>query len=194
MSIAPKVRSDAWCAMLSEPQRWDIYYRMQRGRWTEVCKWIDQELEITPPSRTALYEFVKRMRESESGHRIEQAIIARAEAGELSSKGAQNDTDLIEAYKAMAANLALRLGDAEGATAFTKLALDLAEAHNKQQLLRLRAKAQQTKDQQLKLAREKFEAAESRLKAVRDALSDVKSEGGLTEETLKRIEQAAGLL
>lgn len=149
MSIAPKVRSDAWCAMLSEPQRWDIYYRMQRGRWTEVCKWIDQELEITPPSRTALYEFVKRMRESESGHRIEQAIIARAEAGELSSKGAQNDTDLIEAYKAMAADLALRLGDAEGATAFTKLALDLAEARLKNESVRLKQRDQSLREREL---------------------------------------------
>lgn len=187
MSIAPKVRSDAWCAMLSEPQRWDIYYRMQRGRWTEVCKWIDQELEITPPSRTALYEFVKRMRESESGHRIEQAIIARAEAGELSSKGAQNDTDLIEAYKAMAADLALRLGDAEGATAFTKLALDLAEAHNKKQLLLLRAKAQQTKDQQLKLAREKFEAAEKRLNQVEATVADINITPEERETRLRHI-------
>lgn len=187
MTIAPKVRVDAWCATLTEAQRWDIYYRMQRGRWTEVCKWIDQELKINPPSRSALYAFVKRMRESESGHRIEQAIVARAEAGELANQGAQNDKDLIDAYKAMAADLALRLGDAAGATAFTKLALDLAAAHNDKVTLELKAKAQATKDKQLKLAREKFEAAEKRLNEVEETINDKNMTPQEREEHLRDI-------
>ena len=194
MEVAPKPRSDAWCASLSEAQRWDIYFRMQRGRWTEVCKWISKELDINPPSRSALYEFTKRMREAESGHRIEQAILARQEAGELASKGSQNDEDLIETYKAMAADLALRLGDAEGATAFTKLALDLADAHNQQAIIDLKSKAQATKDKQLKLAREKFEAAENRLQATADVVKQLNATGGLTPEAREIIEKAMGML
>ena len=60
--------------------------------------------------------------------------------------------------------------------------------------INLKAAAQATKDDQLKLAREKFEAAEKRLNAVAEAVKTAKAKGGLTEETLKRIEEAAGLL
>ena len=53
--------------------------------------------------------------------------------------------------------------------------------------------AQQSEAQ--RLAREKFEAAEARLKAVQDAVSDARdNEGGLSDEALRKIEQAAGLL
>jgi hypothetical protein len=192
--IAAKPRIDAWDALLTEAQRWSVYYMMRRASWTQVAAWIEKELQCNPPSRTALYAFTARMRKAESCHRIEQAVLARQEAGELASKGAQNDADLIEAFKAMAADVAFRTGDVEAATAYTKLALELADSKNKKTELDLKAAAQSTKDKQLKLAREKFEAAEKRLNAVRDALTDAKAGGGLTEETLKKIEQAAGLL
>ena len=61
--------------------------------------------------------------------------------------------------------------------------------------LKLKDRAQQTKDETLRLAREKFEAAEKRLAAVQDAVKSAKaSGGGLSEETLRKIEEAAGLL
>ena len=60
--------------------------------------------------------------------------------------------------------------------------------------LDLRAQAQKTREADLALAREKFEAAERRLAAVKDAVATAKTKGGLTEETLKKIEEAAGLL
>lgn len=187
IDIAPKPRVDCWAASLSEAQLWDVYFRTKRGRWTEVCAWIEKELDINPPSRTALYEFAKRMRQSEQGHRIEQAVIARQEAGELAKNAGQNDLDLIEAYKAMGADLALSLNDAAGATAFTKLALDLAAAHNDKATLELKAAAQATKDKQLKLAREKFEAAEKRLDSVKDAVTDSKLTPEEREAKLKEI-------
>jgi len=187
MDIAPKPRSDAWCASLTEAQRWDIYFRMRRGRWTEVVRWIEQELDITPPSRTALYAFAQRMRQAESGHRIEQAILARQEAGELAAKAAQNDADLIDTYKAMAADLALRLGDAEGATAFTRLALDLAAQHTKTREIELKAAAQHTKDKQLALAREKFESAERRLNEIQNTVADTKLSPEEREAKLRDI-------
>ena len=59
----------------------------------------------------------------------------------------------------------------------------------------MKDRAQQTKDETLRLAREKFEAAEKRLAAVQDAVKSAKtSGGGLSEETLRKIEEAAGLL
>lgn len=187
MDIAPKPRIDAWCAPLSEAQRWDVYYRTKRGRWTEVCAWIEKEFDINPPSRTALYDFAKRMRVSESSHRIEQAVIARQEAGELAASAGQNDLDLIEAYKAMGADLALSLNDAAGATAFTKLALDLAASHNDKVTLELKAAAQKTKDKQLKLAREKFEAAEKRLNEVQNTVMNTKMTPEERQAKLKEI-------
>lgn len=63
------------------------------------------------------------------------------------------------------------------------------------QEIKLKTAAQGTKDKQLKLAREKFEAAEKRLKAVQEAVKTAKANGGgLSAETLKTIEEAAGLL
>lgn len=50
-------------------------------------------------------------------------------------------------------------------------------------------------DDALRLAREKFEAAERRLATVQDAVKTAKANGGgLTDETLRKIEEAAGLL
>ena len=187
IDIAPKPRIDSWAASLTEAQRWDVYYHMRRGRWTEVAKWIEKEFEINPPSRSALYAFDKSMRQSEQAHRIEQAVIARQEAGELAASAGQNDLDLIEAYKAMGADLALSLNDAAGATAFTKLALDLASSHNDKVTLELKAAAQKTKDKQLKLAREKFEAAEKRLNEVQNTVMDSAMTPEERESKLKAI-------
>ena len=74
------------------------------------------------------------------------------------------------------------------------MAASLADRQLHAEELKLKAAAQGTKDETLKLAREKFEAAEKRLKAVKDAVNSAKSKGGLTKETLRQIEEAAGLL
>lgn len=157
-----KLRIDSWAAVLTDAQRWNIYYRMQRGRWTEVCKWIEAELEIEPPSRTALYAFTARMRGQFQAKRIEDSIVAAAEAGDLARNAKQNDEDLIGAFKALAADTALRGGDQGAAREWMDMSLALADARIKALETDIRDRAQQTRDKQLKLAREKFEAAETR--------------------------------
>ncbi len=190
---ATKPRIDAWDAALTDAQRWSVYDKLRTLPWYKVAQWASAEFGLaSEPSRAAMYRFADRMRGQESARRIERALAARDEAGALVA-ARSDDAETIAAYKALAQDLALD-GHAEEAMLYTRMALDIAAQATKAREIQLKAAAQQTKDAQLKLAREKFEAAEARLQAVRDALSDVKSEGGLTEETLKRIEQAAGLL
>ena len=120
-------------------------------------------------------------------------MIAESQVGEIAGASSLKDPILIDAYKSMAAELALT-GNVQDAVKYTNMALALAAQQTKQIELELKTAAQQTKDQQLDLAREKFEAAESRLNAARAALSRVSDTGGLTAEGRAEIERAMGLI
>ena len=189
-----KLRTDSWAAGLTEEQSWQLYYKARGLKWNEAAQWAVKEFGVESPSRTAFYAWLGRMRSEESAHRLEQAATAAAEAAALARKTAKDEA-LIGAYKAMAAELALRTGSAKEAQRFVEMAATIADRRQKAEELSLKARAQSTKDEQLKLAREKFEAAERRLNAVQEAVKSAKaSGGGLTPETLKKIEEAAGLL
>ena len=189
-----KLRTDSWAAGLTEEQSWQLYYKSCALRWNEAADWAVKEFGVDAPSRTAFYAWLGRMRGEESAHRLEEAATAAAEAAAL-AKTKTSDDALIAAYKAMGAELALRTGSAKEAERFVSMAATLADKRLKAAELKLKARAQETKDEQLKLAREKFEAAEKRLAAVQEAVKTAKaSGGGLTPETLKKIEEAAGLL
>lgn len=190
---ATKPRIDAWDAALDEAQRWQVYDRMRRSPWHAVSAWAREEFGCAAPSRAALYRFAARLRKMESAHRLESALAAREEAGALVS-AETDDRTLVAAYKTLAQDLALR-GDAKTAAAYTRMALQLADNARRRAELDLKSRAQKTKDGQLRLAREKFEAAEKRLAAVQEAVKSAKATGGgLSEETLRKIEEAAGLL
>jgi hypothetical protein len=117
------------------------------------------------PGRSAFYKWLDWMRGEESAHRLSQAATAAAEAAALAKTQAKDDA-LIGAYKAMAAELALRTGSAKEAQKFVEMAASLADRQLKAAELDLKARSQETRDAQLKLAREKFEAAERRLERV----------------------------
>ena len=115
-----------------------------------------------------------------SKHRMGQAAIAAAEAAALGGK-CTKDEALIQAFKALATDVALTTGDAKSASAFVNSAMAIKDRLQKEQELALnrlqkeqelalKSAAQSTKDEQLKLAREKFEAAEKRLNAVQGAV------------------------
>lgn len=158
-----KVRSDAWDAGLSDEQRWQVYDRLRQHRWYEVVEWIGAELEIEPPSRSALYKWADRMRRLESTRRLEQALLAREEIGKLAGTSAANDK-LVGAYKSMAAELALQ-GDAKEAVRLTNMAMSLAAQQTAQMELQLKAQRLEQQGDAQRLAREKFEAAEARATA-----------------------------
>lgn len=184
-----KARSDAWDADLSDAQRWQAYDLFRRSAWYEVAEWVKTEFALKrAPGRNALYRWAKRMREDESAHRIEQAVQARDEIGALAHTTA-TDAALIDAYKSMAADLALK-GDAKSAVSLTVMAMEIGNAQRKQVELELKARAQETKDEALKLAREKFEAAEARLNKAKEIVGD----GKLSDaERTVRIKQIFGM-
>ena len=165
-----KLRTDSWAAGLSEDQQWQIYYKSRALKWNEAAAWAVKEFGLDrQPSRTGFYEWAAHMREEESAHRLGQAATAAAEAAALAKTQAKDDA-LIGAYKAMAAELALRTGSAKEAQRFVEMAMSLRDRDQKERELKLKTAAQETKDAQLKLAREKFEAAEKRLNAVQGAV------------------------
>jgi hypothetical protein len=188
-----KPRSDAWDADLSDAQRWQAYDLFRRSAWYEVAEWVRSEFALTrAPGRNALYRWARRMREDESAHRVEQAITARDEIGALANTAAA-DAALIDAYKSLAADLALK-GNASDAVKYTVMAMEIGNAQRKAAELDLKRRAQETKDEQLKLAREKFEAAEARIAATRKTLERLNQSGGLTLEARAEIEKAMGIL
>lgn len=161
-----KVRTDSWAAGLSEEQSWALYSKARRCQWQEAAAWAVKEFGLEKgPSRTAFYAWMTAMREEEHEHRMGQAAIAAAEAAALGGR-CTKDEALIQAFKALATDVALTTGDAKTASAFVNSAMAIKDRLQKEQELALKSAAQSTKDEQLKLAREKFEAAEKRLERV----------------------------
>ena len=190
-----KPRADSWYALLSEEQLWQLYSVAKRCPWYETVAHAQKELGLEAKvSRSAYYRWLDWMRGEESERRLAQARIAALEAGELAKTVGLKDETAIAAYKSLAAEFALK-SDAKTANRFMQMAMALRDRQLRSREVELKDAAQATKDEQLKLAREKFEAAEKRLKAVQDAVKSAKATGGgLSEETLKKIEEAAGLL
>ena len=184
-----KLRTDSWAANLTEEQAWALYYKARGLRWNEAADWAVKEFGVDAPSRTAFYAWLGHMRAEESAHRLEQAATAAAEAAALAKTQAKDDA-LIGAYKAMAAELALRTGSAKEAEKFVRMAGAIADRRLRAEELRIKAAAQETKDEQLKLAREKFEAAERRENAAKGAIADTK----LTdEERMEKLREIYGI-
>ena len=164
-----KLRTDSWAANLTEEQAWALYYKSQTLRWFEAAEWVANEYGVRKPSRSAFDAWRQRMRKEESAHRLERAAVSAAEAAALAKTQGRTEAQ-IGAYRAMAAELALRTNSAEEAQRFVQMASTIVNDCLREQELKLKTRAQSTKDEQLKLAREKFMAAEKRLSAVQGAV------------------------
>lgn len=168
-----KVRTDSWAAGLSEEQSWALYSKARRCQWQEAAAWAVKEFGLEKgPSRTAFYAWLTAMREEEHEHRMGQAAIAAAEAAALGGR-CTKDEALIQAFKALATDVALTTGDAKTASAFVNSAMAIKDRLQKEQELALKSAAQSTKDEQLKLAREKFEFDAA--KAAMEKAAEIKS-------------------
>ena len=206
--IAAEVRADSWAAPLTAAQMWAIYdfhYNPDggaAGKWDVTCEWAEKEFELPrKPGRESFYKWLREMRKLAPAHRRE----VRETADEIAAEGAKSlavtDDQIIAFIKSRALDAATVAKDPQAAQRFICMAEALIRAGQKDAELKIRQKELELKadkgrrdDEQLKLAREKFEAAERRLAAVKDAVATAKTKGGLTEETLKKIEEAAGLL
>lgn len=159
-----KPRSDSWDSRLSEEQRWIVYDKMRKFAWYDVRQFV-AETYGENPSRSCLYAFYARMRKDESAHRIEQSITAAAEAGQL-ARVVATDEKLIAAYQSMAADIALRTGDAKTAERYTKMALNISENLRRGVLLERNTKA----EKELTAAREEIADLKKQLSALRGEL------------------------
>ena len=193
---AKMTRSDAWGENLSEADKWSLYRWTKEPKDTEdgpkrksyedALEYIGAELRVMAPSRPAWYRFLARMRREEKVQQIARIAGNCETAKDMTAEAKTNNRLAADAFRALALDAAMD-DDPKSASLYKSAAVMF-------QKIDLDERAQRIKDEQLKLAREKFEAAEKRLNAVQDAVAAARNKGGLTEETLKRIEEAAGLL
>ena len=203
--IAPKVRADSWAALLTPEQQWALFnhhYEVVHGKWDLTCAWAEKEFELSRrPTRAAFYSWLEQMNELEEIHNEEIRTLADERAKSAASKLTVGSETMRQALTAKMMDLILVAKDPEAADKVMKIVTSMVMGSVAEKNVELKAKevelkqsAEKRKDEELALAREKFEAAEKRLNAVKDAVKTAKTGGGLTEETLKTIEEAAGLL
>ncbi len=201
-----KTHSNAWGEDLPEQTRWELYALTKPPTEAEReagRAWLrDFRADVLPhlaaagltaPGRSAWYRFLGRMREAEAA----KAIISVETSKRIAQGIVRADVDARLAADMMTALSvdAASKGNDEAAKILADSAAKYHAAALGAQKLRLDEARQRTAEETLRLAREKFEAAEKRLAAVKSAVEDTrKAPGGLTPETLKRIEEAAGLL
>ena len=197
-------RIDAWESRLTDEQQRELY------RWTQTpldrgdgnppsrpsfdeCMAHLAELGLERPGRSSWFRFKTRM---EKERRLEMlySIQASGESAKDLSSMSPADYELASNVFTNLAIDASMKGNDKAVAIYSGAARHYREMVQNEKALDLKSAAQATKDEQLRLAREKFEAAEKRLNAVQEAVKTAKNKGGLTEETLKRIEEAAGLL
>ena len=189
-------RSDSWYATIDEQQLWQLYSIAQRGaKWFEVAKVAKEEMGLdVNPSRSGYYRWLDFMREQESERRLASARIAALEADDIAKGVGLKDETAIKAYKSLAAEVSLKTGDPKKGGQFLRMAMDLVDRQLHAAEVELKTKDLARKDEELKIALKKLEMLETQQKNVKDAVTAARTGGGLTEETLKKIEEAAGLL
>ena len=189
-------RSDSWYANIDEQQLWQLYSIAQRGaKWFEVAKVAKEEMGLdVNPSRSGYYRWLDFMREQESERRLASARIAALEADDIAKGVGLKDETAIKAYKSLAAEVSLKTGDPKKGGQFLRMAMDLVDRQLHAAEVELKTKDLARKDEELKIAQKKLEILEAQQKKVKDAVTAARTSGGLTEETLKKIEEAAGLL
>lgn len=189
-------RSDSWYANIDETQLWQLYSIAQRGaKWFEVAKVAKEEMGLdVNPSRSGYYRWLDFMREQESERRLASARIAALEADDIAKGVGLKDETAIKAYKSLAAEVSLKTGDPKKGGQFLRMAMDLVDRQLHAAEVELKTKDLARKDEELKIAQKKLEILEAQQKKVKDAVTAARTSGGLTEETLKKIEEAAGLL
>ncbi|MDA3925183.1 MAG: hypothetical protein PF904_10855 [Kiritimatiellae bacterium] len=177
-----KQRNDSWAAPIAIEDQWKIYHKFRIYSWQRLAYWIAKEHGIEAPSRSALYRWRDYMRSQESSRRIENAVIAQAQTGEIAAATGMKDAVRIDAYKALAGEMALN-GNIDNAVKYTGMALALAAQQTKSREMELKAAAQETRDEALQLAREKFmfDAVKAAIKHV-ETIKSIVQDNNLDED------------
>ena len=174
-----KTRTDAWEAKLSDEDRTKLYALCGHLSYNSAKLLAKSELKITLPGSSTFYRFLARMREEDCALRLAKASQVSKEVALMSAKAGIADLDLVKSFQNMGAEAALA-GDSKTATRLIMMACDLARKGQK--------------DEELRIANEKLKLLTQKMESVRKVCETAKKKGGLTKETLAKIEEAAGLL
>lgn len=175
-----KVRTDAWWAKLKPAERDAAYEACLHLPFGQGAALLGEKFGVTPGSSSAYYRFFEQHApEYTSGAPVRAAIAQRYVEGVAERSNIPDDA-ILATIKSEVAAAQMNPGDPESLCRFAKLFIEMRRL--------------QLETERQRLDREKFEASERRLEAVKDAVATAKTKGGLTEETLKKIEEAAGLL
>jgi hypothetical protein len=191
--MSAKRRTDAFDAVLTDEQRWALFDQGKRLPWYGAAAWAHKELGIDPPGKTAFYDFMAYMRSEDSERRIAQALAAKNDMGRAMREIGDMDPELAHAWQQMALESALN-GDPDAARRYLDMAMELRKSALEGEKLRLKQEAEIRARQSLELEREKFADLQRRNDAAKAKLEQVKAKGGIDEETLRKIEEAVGLL
>lgn len=165
-----KRRCDSWSSSLSEEQQWSSYERSKGLTWFDFAQYIQDEYGISPPKKTAVYEWIAYMRTQEGEYRLSRAIAARQEIQGLSDAG-ELDARTADAYMALA-NDAILSGDPDRATSIVDAAVKICSASLRIKEQKNSATRIELQKKTLELNREKFLAAEKRLNSVENLAKD----------------------
>lgn len=175
-----KVRTDAWWAKLKPAERDAAYEACLHLPFGQGAALLGEKFGVTPGSSSAYYRFFEQHApEYTAGAPVRAAIAQRYVEGVAERSNIPDDA-ILATIKSEVAAAQMNPGDPESLCRFAKLFIEMRRL--------------QLETERQRLDREKFEASERRLEAVKDAVATAKTKGGLTEETLKKIEEAAGLL
>ena len=174
-----KTRADAWGGNFSDEVQMRLYVEGSAMSYQIAKAWAKKDLKIDLPGPSCWYRFLQRMREEDAALRLAKASDSSREIGSIARQAAIGDTDLIKSLQSLGATAALQ-GDVDTAKEFISMATKLANVAS-------RAGERRSANEKLKILQAKMDS-------VRKVCETAKKKGGLTEETLKRIEEAAGLL
>lgn len=181
-------RSDSLAARLKRLDLFDEYFSWcfsQRPVFAERMEWMEKhECSTTAGALSRL-------------HRCPEAGVWRqaeaAKAKEFFGKNLPKDLD--ETTRASLLNA--RYNEVLGELSHAEL-MDHLKVEHDTAMLRLKERAQKLKEstepQKLKLAERKVSLLENAAAQAKEKLHGIVSKGGLSAETLKQIEEAAGLL
>jgi hypothetical protein len=188
-----KRRTDAFDSTLTDDQRWKLYDHLQASPWYEAAAWASKEFGIDPPGKNALYGFARFMRRRESERRIADALAAKKDMARSMSVVGDMDPELAHAWQQLAMESVLK-GDPDAGKRYLDMAMELRKSALEKEKLHLKKDAENRAREALGLEREKFAEQQRKNADARKALEQVKTAGGITEDTLKKIEEALNLL
>lgn len=187
-----KRRSDAWGTDLPEETQWKVYDRMRKFPWYDVREWIEAELSVPPPSRSALYRFVEHLREHETEYLLRQRLLAQGQLQrELETVGAP-DPERLAQVLGNDVIAARAVGDEKAVERAVRVYRAVASIVGDSAELALKRQAEARQIQELALAREKFEAAERRARQA-DRAEEVLKSDLTAEEKDRRYREIFGM-